>query len=54
MKENIEHHVEEEENELFPKAQQLLSQNELTQLEEEMAAAKKKFRRTAPARSGAR
>ena len=52
MKENVEHHVEEEENELFPKAQQLLSHDELTQIEEDMEAAKKQFRRTA--RSGAR
>lgn len=54
MKENVEHHVEEEESELFPKAQKLLSQDELTQLEEEMETAKKKFLRSAPARSGAR
>jgi hemerythrin-like domain-containing protein len=54
MKENVEHHVEEEENEFFPEAQRLLSQAELTQLEEEMEAARKKFQRSSPARSGAR
>lgn len=54
MKENIEHHVEAEENTLFPQAQQLLSQNELTQLEEEMEQARKSFRQTATARSGPR
>jgi hemerythrin-like domain-containing protein len=38
--ENVEHHVEEEENDLFPKAEQALSEEDLTALEEALAAAK--------------
>jgi len=51
MKENVEHHVEEEENDLFPKAQQILSQDELAELEQEMEAARKSLSKTATARS---
>lgn len=40
MIENVEHHVEEEENDLFPKAEQALTEDELTALEEELIAAK--------------
>ena len=40
MKENIEHHIEEEEDEMFGKAQQVLSDSELADLGERMAARK--------------
>jgi len=39
--ENVEHHVEEEENEMFPKIQQLFSNEELDQMGQELEAAKK-------------
>jgi iron-sulfur cluster repair protein YtfE (RIC family) len=50
MKENVEHHVEEEENELFPQAQQVLPQDELSELEEELQTAKQGMRKTTSAR----
>ena len=40
LRENVEHHVEEEENELFPKAQQVLSEDEIEELGDQMAAEK--------------
>lgn len=40
MIENVEHHVKEEENELFPKAEKALNEDELTTLEEELVASK--------------
>jgi hemerythrin superfamily protein len=40
MKENIEHHVEEEEGEMFEKARQVFDAEELTRLGEVMAARK--------------
>ena len=43
MKENVEHHVEEEENEMFPKVEQLFDESELEELGKEMAAAKLQF-----------
>jgi hemerythrin-like domain-containing protein len=39
--ENVEHHVEEEENETFPKIQQLFSKEELDQMGRELETAKK-------------
>jgi hemerythrin-like domain-containing protein len=38
MKENLEHHIEEEEGEMFKQARQVFDQNELTQLGESMKA----------------
>jgi hemerythrin-like domain-containing protein len=38
--ENVEHHVEEEESDLFPKAEQALTEDELAALEQELVAAK--------------
>jgi len=38
MKENIEHHIEEEENEMFKQARQVFSRDELEALGEQMAA----------------
>jgi hemerythrin-like domain-containing protein len=40
MKENVEHHVEEEENELFPKAEKALSAEQLQEMEDNIAGAK--------------
>lgn len=42
LRENVEHHVEEEENELFPKAQQVLSEDEVEELGDQMAAEKQR------------
>lgn len=41
MKENIEHHIEEEEGDMFPKARQIFDRAELEALGEQMAARKK-------------
>ncbi len=54
MKENVEHHVEEEENEMFPDAQKTLSKDELSALEQELEAAKKSLSKATSARSGNR
>jgi hemerythrin-like domain-containing protein len=43
MKENIEHHIEEEENEMFKQARQVFSRDELEALGERMAARKKQL-----------
>jgi hemerythrin superfamily protein len=40
MKENVEHHIEEEEGEMFPKARQVFDRSELEELGERMAARK--------------
>ena len=40
MKENVEHHIEEEEGEMFPKARQVFDRAELVDLGERMAARK--------------
>ena len=40
MKENIEHHIEEEEGEMFPKARQVFDRQELVELGERMAQRK--------------
>ena len=41
MQENVEHHVEEEEEEMFPKVKKLFSREELDQLGQELESAKK-------------
>ena len=43
MKENIEHHIEEEENEMFKQARQAFSEEELEALGERMAARKEQL-----------
>jgi hemerythrin superfamily protein len=43
MKENLEHHIEEEEDEMFKQARQLIGRTELEQLGERMAARKKEL-----------
>lgn len=45
LKENVEHHVEEEEGELFNKAEDVLTQDQIEQLGNEMQAAKTKNQR---------
>src|SRR6185369_15178594 len=42
LRENVEHHVEEEENELFPKADDVLSEDEIENLGDRMAAEKER------------
>ena len=42
LKENVEHHVEEEENEMFPKARKALTEEEIETLGTRLEAAKKK------------
>lgn len=54
MQENVEHHVGEEENEMFPKIKQLYSSAELEQLGAELEAAKQAFGKTKPKSAGAR
>lgn len=43
MKENVEHHVEEEENEMFPQVEQLFDESQLEELGQQMEEAKLKF-----------
>jgi len=47
LKENIEHHVEEEEGELFKKARQALSEDEIESLGEQLQEAKRQNRSVA-------
>ncbi|MGH9763361.1 MAG: hemerythrin domain-containing protein, partial [Blastocatellia bacterium] len=47
LKENVEHHVEEEENEMFKKARKVLTDEEADDLGTRMEAAKKQFSATA-------
>src|SRR5690348_10032927 len=56
LRENVEHHVEEEENELFPKAQQVLSDDEIENLGDRMAAEKQRKQggQATKARSGSK
>ena len=49
VKENLEHHIEEEEGEMFKQAKQVFDQDELTQLGERMLARKEELMRQAPA-----
>ena len=47
MKENIEHHIEEEEDEMFSKAREVLERDALGELGDKMAARKKELEATA-------
>jgi Hemerythrin HHE cation binding domain len=49
MKENIEHHIEEEEGEMFKKARQVLDKEQLEDLGTRMGSRKKELLATAPA-----
>ena len=52
LQENVEHHVEEEENELFKKARAVLSEEEIAELGEQMAAEKNRKEAAARKSSG--
>jgi hemerythrin-like domain-containing protein len=43
MKENIEHHIEEEENEMFEQARQVFGEDELESLGEQMKTRKEQL-----------
>lgn len=47
LRDNVEHHVESEEAELFPKARQTLGEQRLAELGKELAAEKKQLKETA-------
>src|SRR5918995_2260462 len=51
LKENVEHHVEEEENELFPKAESALGQEEIVALGEQLEAEKARKQRGSASKS---
>lgn len=50
LKENVEHHVEEEEDEMFPSAREVLSTEQIEELGTRMEAAKKEQQKAASAR----
>jgi hemerythrin superfamily protein len=52
MGENVEHHVGEEEDEMFPKVEELIEEQELERLGEEMLKLKKSLNQSARASSG--
>jgi hemerythrin-like domain-containing protein len=47
LRENVEHHVEEEENEMFPRAEQILGQHRLEEMGNQMQQMKKGMSATA-------
>ena len=53
MAENVEHHVKEEETEMFPKVKNHYDKRQLAQLGQEMEAAKQAFLKTTQKSSGA-
>ncbi|HYE72306.1 MAG TPA: hemerythrin domain-containing protein [Blastocatellia bacterium] len=53
MQEDVEHHVEEEENEMFPKAEQLFSREQLNELGRQLEEAKREFGKQPKTRSTA-
>jgi hypothetical protein len=53
LRENVEHHVEEEENELFKKASKALSRDEIETLGEQMQSEKERKQRTGAKKSAA-
>lgn len=54
MKENVEHHVEEEESEMFPKVEQLFDRSLLEKLGQEMETAQKEYGRQQRSTSSSR
>ena len=54
LQENVEHHVEEEENELFPKADAALSEEEVEELGERMAMEKERKQASKSSKKSAR
>jgi len=54
LRENVEHHVEEEENELFKKASKALSRDEIETLGEQMQSEKERKQRTGAKKSASK
>jgi hemerythrin superfamily protein len=54
MGENVEHHVGEEEDEMFPKVEELIEEQELERLGEEMLKLKKRLNQSSRASSGSK
>ena len=54
LQENVEHHVEEEENELFPKAESALGEEELEELGDRMEAEKARKQRGSSSKKSAK
>lgn len=54
LRENVEHHVEEEENELFPKASAALSEEEIEDLGERLAAEKNRKQSSAASKGSSK
>ncbi len=54
LQENVEHHVEEEENELFPKAEAALSEEDIETLGEQMEAEKERKQRRASSKGSSK
>ena len=52
LMEDVEHHVQEEEGEMFPKVEKAFDSTELQELGKEMAAEKQNFKKTKQASSG--
>lgn len=54
LQENVEHHVEEEENELFPKAQQALGETDIEALGEQMETEKERMQTRGASKSSSK
>lgn len=52
LQENVEHHVEEEEDELFPQVEDVIEEEELERLGREMMTAKQEFQKSYKATAG--
>jgi hemerythrin superfamily protein len=51
LMENVEHHIKEEEEEMFPKIEKLIAEEELEELGRQLAAEKRSFSRTMTGRA---
>lgn len=54
LQENVEHHVDEEENEMFPQIEQLIDESELRRIGSELEMAKKEFKKSSSAATSRR